>query len=122
MVMVNNVLGNELGTKCSVPKASLLGLILFIMYINSICESKIDGSTITYADNTSLFFSDKSWKFVYTKAPTGRNPIIQKLNNKKIILNIYKTVFMEFSIYTFQLTFDEIQIANFILNPYGCIR
>jgi hypothetical protein len=118
--MLNDVLGNELGIKCGVPQGSVLGPVLFIMYINSICDSQLDGTIITYADDTCLLFSDTSWASVYIKASTGLNQIIDELNTKKITLNFDKTVFMAFSIYTCQFPFDKIKITHNLLNPDSC--
>lgn len=36
--MVNDILGNEFGTKYGDPQESVLDPILFVMYINSIYE------------------------------------------------------------------------------------
>lgn len=81
--MINNVLVNELKFNCGVPQSGVIGPILLIMYINSICDSQRNGSIFTYADYTCLFYFDILWKSVYTKASTGLNQIIQKLNTKK---------------------------------------
>lgn len=46
-----SVLGHEFGINCGV-----LGPILFMMYINSIGDSKLDVSMITYADDTFVYY------------------------------------------------------------------
>jgi len=120
MVMVNDVLGKELVFNCDVPQGSVLGPILFIIYINSICDSQTDGSIFTYADDTCLLYSDTSWDSVYAKASTGLKQIIRKLNIKKITLNLDKTEFIAFSIYSCQSPFEEIEITDNIHNRNGC--
>lgn len=38
-----------------------MGPIIFIIYINEICDINYDWSIVTYADDTSHLFSHKSW-------------------------------------------------------------
>jgi len=48
---------------------------------------QFDGSINTYADDTCLLFSDKTWQIVHTKVINKLNCLIQKLNIKKITIN-----------------------------------
>ncbi|VVC35294.1 Reverse transcriptase domain [Cinara cedri] len=68
IVMINGILSEEREIICGVPQGSVLGPIFFILYINSICNLKIDGTIITYADDTCLLFSGPTWNSVYQKS------------------------------------------------------
>jgi len=51
MVTINGVLSNKNSIEYGVPQGSVLGPILFILYINDLCNIKLDGLVVTYADD-----------------------------------------------------------------------
>lgn len=81
-----------------VPQDSVFGLILFILYVNSICHLDIAGLVAKYANDTYLLFSDKSWEEGHTRVTVSLNDIYKSLNARKLTLNKNKTVFMTLSI------------------------
>ena len=93
LVKINEVNGNTCVIKSGVLQGSVLGPILFIIYINDICEVNIDGSIITYADDTCLLFSHKTWDGVYEKAHQGFRQINNRLKDRNLILNVEKNCF-----------------------------
>ena len=55
-VFVNGVLSDELPLNAGVPQGSVLGPLLFLIYINDIAD-KLLGKTRLYVDDTSLSYS-----------------------------------------------------------------
>lgn len=76
--------------KYGVPQGSVLGPILFILYVNAICDVTFEGSIVTYADDTWLLFSHNTWEGVYEKSITDFRKVLQILKDRNLSLNIEK--------------------------------
>ncbi len=60
-VYYNNVSSSKSDIKCGVPQGSILGPLLFLLYINDIVKSSSILQFIIFADDTNLFFSSKNF-------------------------------------------------------------
>ena len=56
-IMYDNIQSETRSIKCGVPQGSILGTVLFIIYMNDICNVSELLYTIMYADNTSVIMS-----------------------------------------------------------------
>lgn len=79
-----------------VPQGSVLGPLLFLLYINDL-NNAIHYSTIShFADDTSLFHSNKSLKSMTKKVNLDLKSLCHWLSANKISLNADKTEFILF--------------------------
>ena len=79
---------NNLTIKCGVPQGSLLGPLLFLTYMNYVCESSRILSLILFTDDTNLFYSDEN-------VSTLVNTVNQELEKFGQVMAIIKSVIFE---------------------------
>lgn len=95
-VNVDNTDSELLNIKCGVPQGSILGPLLFIIYINDIVNSSKIANFIMFADDTNLFFKHKDLDKLENviNEELSRISVWFKLN--KLSLNIKKTNYILF--------------------------
>ena len=58
-VICNNVQSQTLDITCGVPQGSVLDPLLFLVYVNDIANCLTHSKLISFADDTTVFFSSK---------------------------------------------------------------
>ena len=114
-VRVNDVTGNFDEVNVGVPQGTVLGPLLFILYVNDLLVNSPEGEIVSFADDTALITTGKTWLNVEEKMNSQLNEIADWLALNKLSLIIDKTVFITFGNYCDSVP-DTMQIA--IKNKY----
>ena len=78
-------MSSEMMVQTGVPQGSILGLLLFILYINYIQNCSDIASMILFADDTNIFYSHSCLKTLNKILQTEVDKIAEWLNTKKTI-------------------------------------
>ena len=95
-VVYNDISSQKITINCGVPQGSILGPLLFLLYINDICNASDILHYVLFADDTNLFYSHKNLSFLIDQV----NHELLKLSDwfaaNRLSINFEKTKFMIF--------------------------
>lgn len=77
-----------------VPQGSILGPLLFLIYIDDIVEVIHNGSVTMYAEDTTLYVSGTTLNDVQLKLQDDLNAIEKWIRDNRLQLNVDKTKLM----------------------------
>ncbi len=93
---VNKSISSLKFTTCGVPQGSILGPILFLIYINDIsCCTKLN--LLTYADDTTMYASDSNLRNLEIITKVELEKLDEWFRTNKLALNVSKTKLSIFS-------------------------
>ena len=95
-VVFNSVESTKLKINCGVPQGSILGPLLFLIYINDIVNSSHLLSFILFADDTNIFLSHKDLRTLIDTLNTELKLVSLWFKCNKLSLNVAKTCAMHF--------------------------
>ena len=81
---------------CGVPQGSILGPLLFIIYVNDLSDVSKILEPIMFADDTNLFFTHKNIKELFQTVNSELDKVFQWFNANKLSLNKDKTKYTFF--------------------------
>ena len=96
-VKINETVSKPKHVTCGIPQGSVLGPLLFIIYINDLNSLSENLKIITFADDTSLFLSDMHYENLESVMNKELQSVKTWFDSNKLKLNIEKTCFQIFT-------------------------
>ena len=76
--------------ECGVPQGSILGPLLYLIYVNDIAMSTT-ANILSFADDTSLYLSNSDERELYVSANSAIKSLYEWFCANKLALNASKT-------------------------------
>ena len=113
-----------LSITCGVPQGSVLGPLLFIIYMNDICNVSQLLFTVLYADDTCVLVNGKSLNLIIETVNSELQLLSTWLKSNKLSLNTTKSYYAVFHRARMKLHNDSIKlkIDNTNIKEVQCIK
>jgi hypothetical protein len=80
-----------------VPQGSILGPLLFLIYINDLPNALAHCKPLLFADDTNLFASSPNFKLLNININNDLNMLSEWFRANKLSINVAKTFYMTFN-------------------------
>ena len=120
---VNGVKSDELSINYGVPQGSVLGPLLFLIYINDLYRAVPEAYPKLFADDTNVFLADKNIDNLVNKANVCLTKISEWCVANRLTINLDKTNYTLFTSSTVTPTVNvDLSIGNRIIPQADCCK
>lgn len=108
----NGVLSTPLTVKAGVPQGSILGPLLFVLYVNDLPGYLTMTNTIQYADDTTLYNSDSDINNLIHINRVAQYAAKEWFTSNELSLNTNKTIHINFSLRDIHSEVDTVKFLG----------
>ena len=92
-IELEGIHSSHMPIRCGVPQGSILGPLLYLIYVNDIYKS-CDGNIVSFADDTTLYMSNSDLAQLFTDTNRQINELFSWFCANKLSLNANKTKYI----------------------------
>lgn len=96
---INDTVSEMKVVKYGVPQGTVLGPLLFNIYLNDLFKLKVKGEVIGFADDTAIFYSEQDWILLKKNVEADLSVIFSWFHNRLLTVNYSKTCYLPFTSY-----------------------
>lgn len=122
LVVNGSVRGDLLSVEYGVPQGSILGPLLYLLYINNMKEANISGKYVVYADDTVLLYSGNHDATLESEVNEDLARYLEWARSNELSLNTSKTHFMIFKQKNSILRTISLKIGDNNLSKVSCTK
>ena len=112
-VCINSTKSHLKTIRCGVPQGSILGPLLFLLYVNDIRHSSPILQFTQFADDTSVFFSHENISHITRTLNSELGNVHTWLTVNKLVINLSKTSYMIFSYTKYSPEDVKLELNNY---------
>lgn len=108
-VSIGDVTSKSKQMTYGVPQGTVLGPVLFNIYLNDLYNITSSGYIVSFADDTAVFYRSSNWNNLKRLVQTDFVKIVQWFESRLLTINFEKTNFLPFTCYADTLpSFDTL--------------
>ena len=96
-VAFKNINSDISHVSCGVPQGSILGPVLFLLYVNDLANTLNNAKFVLFADDTNIIFENENYQTLAKDVKNGLKSLSEWFNQNKLSINAKKTKVIQFN-------------------------